>query len=386
MEQFKTQKPRLVPWYDVKSFINNRFLVILLTLIVISRGLLIFIGPLVTTDLQRSLWYGKQFWDVFFDVYILTPLEIDPNFNIRDPTTGLLAWPDNTFDYGVVTLFFHAIIALIPLDTTLLVIITKLVFNVVDFINFFMLRRLENEEKYLSWLYLIILIPFSSLEGQPVSFTIFFLLSSILLYKEMENVSFAFIFLAIGFHWKYVSLLLLPYLFLDWAKRSIKGNYKSKEAWIIFIKPIIVFSIVFVALCFPLLFSPYILSYISFGGNLPVLSYPWNPFYLGFPFTISSFLLLLVLIMVLLPWLKLALNRSYEELWDAVGLIPLVGLWIFLLIYRYAFPWYWTWSFALFVIIPSNKRKTIVSFLLICIVAFIEFIYWTVIYNGIIQF
>ena len=144
----------------IKNFVAT--IVIFFLLIGIIKLILISISPFVTTDLERNLWYGQQFWNVFFDVYRLTPFQIDPNFNIIDPTTGLFAWPDNTYDYPTLSIVLYALIALIPVGIAGQMIITKMFFIAVDVLNFFLLRQLDtSDSKLLSWVYWIVLIPFS---------------------------------------------------------------------------------------------------------------------------------------------------------------------------------------------------------------------------------
>ena len=139
---------------------------------------------------------------------------------------------------------------------------------------------------------------------------------------------------------------------------------------------------------FPILVSPYILSYISFGGNLLVTSLPWNPFYLGLPFTISSFLLLGLVLYIFFLWYKLIVDDS-QSIFSGAGFLPLLTLYLFLLIYKYAFPWYWLWSIPLYSILPvrqSKLKNIFYIFALFCIVAAIEFINWTVGYPFILKY
>jgi hypothetical protein len=343
---------------------------------------LLFFGPWLTTDLERSLWYGDKFWRIFFDVYALTPKEIDPNYNIIDLTTGLLAWPDNTYDYPILSILFYAAFALIPIGITGQIILVKFIFNLVDVVNFLLLRRLD-DQKTLSWLYWVLLTPFSALEGQPVSITIFFFILAIWFYKEYSsNPIYAYIVIALAFHWKFVSLFLLPYIIADSYHRTIWKQIFNKERWILFLKPLLGFGIIFSLLWFPILVSPYILSYISWGGNLPVdEAHPWNPFYLGVPLTFGGFFLLTLFIGILVYWIRT--NKS--KLWDYTGFFPLMFLWGFLMIYKFAFPWYWMWAFPFFTILPFNKREILIGYIIICLIAAVEFINWTVGVSGLID-
>ena len=117
-----------------------------------------------TSDLKRNLFYGEAFWKHGFKVYDMTPLEIDPNFNITDPLSGLLAYPNTTYDYPTVQLVFWAIIAPLPFAD----IIAKWIFSFFDLINFMLLFYLmkqvntkqnkDNLESNRDWS--LIIIPF----------------------------------------------------------------------------------------------------------------------------------------------------------------------------------------------------------------------------------
>jgi len=370
------EKEILSPWKEVRSFAKNQQELIFILIILLIRIILAFITPLVTTDLERSLWYGDHFWSIFFDVYSKTPLDIDPNYNIIDPTLGALAWPNNTYDYPLLSILFFAINALIPIGIANQMIFVKFSYTGFDFINFLLLRRLNNDKR-ISLLYWLILTPLSALEGQPVSLTILFVMLTIWLYKEFDNPVFAFLFAGISFHWKYISVLLMPYLIIDLFYKTVWIGESKRDEWIKFLKAIGYFTISFVILWFPLLFSPYILSYISFGGNLPVLTSPWNPFYLGKPLSLSGFLLIGLILGTLVIWFN-KLREEKTNFWYGAGNIPILGLWSFLLIYKYAFPWYWMWAFPLVSILPWRKNRINLSFLVICIIASVEFVELTV--------
>jgi hypothetical protein len=348
------------------------------------RIVLIFVPPLFTTDLARSLFYGKHFWSVGFNVYKFTPIQIDPNFSIIDPTTGQLAWPNNTYDYGLISILFYALLALIPLNSSELIIVSKVVFNIIDLGSFLILILLFPRNKEIPIAYWIFLTPFSSIEGQPVSITILFFILGIYFYSNNKKI-LGYIFIALGFHWKYVTLLLLPYFLINdfYIYYSLKN--KSISDFNFFLKPIISFFVVILLFMFPIFFSPYILSYISFGGNLPVISDPWNPFYIGRPYTLSSVLLLVLIIYILFSWYQFS-KEVNKNIVSGISYLPILGLFTFLLIYKYAFPWYWMWSIPLYSIFPSKVKKIFFIFSLICIIAAIEFINLTVGINYILNF
>lgn len=370
------RKENLTSWEEVRSFTKNQQELLFILIILLIRIILAFVTPLVTTDLERSLWYGNHFWSIFFDVYSKTPLDIDPNYNIIDPTLGVLAWPDNTYDYPLLSILFFAINALFPIGIANQMVLVKFSYSGIDFINFLLLRRL-NEDKRISTLYWLVLTPLSALEGQPVSITILFVMVTIWLYKELESPDLAFLFAGISFHWKYISVLLMPYLVMDLFYRTVWIGKFKKEEWISFLKSIGFFFITFIVLWFPLLFSPYIMSYISFGGDLPVLTSPWNPFYLGEPLSLSGFILIGLILGTLLVWLK-KIKEDNSNFWLGAGNIPILGLWSFLLIYRYGFPWYWMWAFPLMSILPWRKNRIILTFISICVIASVEFVELTI--------
>ena len=361
------------------DFFSNKIIVVYFLVILLLKFLLVFIPPQFTTDLLRSIFYGQHFWNIGFDVYNLTPIQIDPNFHITDPTTHLLAWPNNTYDYGVVSLLYYAIIGLLPFSTTTLVVIAKIILNIADIITLVLLVTLYPKNREIPVLFWFVMLPFSSLEGQPLSITLLFFITSLYFYKK-NNKLLAYVIMAVGFHWKYVTVLLLPYYLINdlCSYYNIEKTIKPKPFKVY--KPIISFFIVFILLMFPLLFSRYIWSYISFGGNLLVTSLPWNPFFIGYPFTFASFLLLFFVLYILYQGFILV-KKEQRSIFSLSGLLPLIGLFSFLLIYKYAFPWYWLWSLPLFSVLPFDSlrvRKNFIIFGVVCLVASIEFINWTV--------
>ena len=355
---------------------SNKNILAIFIVILVIRFIVVFIPPQFTTDLARSIFYGQQFWRHGFDVYSLTPQQLDPNFHIIDPTTHQLAWPNNKYDYGIISLLYYAIIGLLPFNSSILIIIAKVIFNLVDIVSFLLLILIYPKKKEVPILFWILIVPFSSIEGQALSVTILFFASSLYFYTK-EHKSIAYSILALGFHWKYVTLFILPYFVLNDLCLYYIAEEQRKPKFRSVLKPLFFFIIIQLGLMFPILFSPYILSYISFEGNLPVQSKPWNPFYIGEPFTIASFLLLIFVFYILISWYQLD-EEIKEKFFKGIGFIPLLGLYGFLLIYKYAFPWYWLWSFPLYSILPVKARKIFFIFLSICIIAAVEFINWTV--------
>lgn len=360
----------------ISDYFSNKNILGLFIFFMIVRFILVFVPPQFTTDLARSIFYGQQFWKHGFDVYKLTPIQLDPNYNIIDPTTHQLAWPYNKYDYGVVSLFYYALIGLLPFPTSILIIIAKIFFNIADIITFFLLILLYPKNKELPIFFWIIMIPFASIEGQALSITLLFFVSSLYLYSR-DRKYLAYIIVALGFHWKYVTLFLLPYYLINDLYLYYSANDVQRQSFVKIIKPWLSFLGAFILLMFPFLVSPYISSYVSFEGNLPVKSQPWNPFYIGFPLTISSFLLLFFIGYIFVQWYNLGSDYK-EKFFKGSGFIPLLGLYGFLLIYKYAFPWYWLWSLPLYSILPVKMRKIFLIFALICVIASIEFLNWTV--------
>ena len=359
------------------NYFSDKKILGIVVIFLILRFILVLISPQFTTDLARSIFYGQQFWKHGFDVYKLTPIQLDPNFNIIDPTTGQLAWPKNKYDYGLVSILFYSLIGLLPLPDSVLIVITKIMFNFIDIITFSLLIVLFPKNKEIPLLFWIIMLPFTSIEGQALSVTILFFTFSLYFYNRNKKV-LAYCIIAIGFHWKYVSLFLLPYYIINdlWLLSKIEN--KSKGDYFKILKPVIYFLVIIILLMFPILVSPYILSYLIFEGNLPVgHSQPWNPYYIGLPWTISAFLLVFFIFYIIFVWYRLD-NQIKEAFLKGAGFIPLLGLYIFLLIYKYAFPWYWLWSIPFYAILPTKTRKIFGIFVVLCLVAAIEFINWTV--------
>ncbi|UCG02181.1 MAG: hypothetical protein JSW11_21640 [Candidatus Heimdallarchaeota archaeon] len=319
--------------------------------------LALFIPPLVTSDFERNLFYGKYFWEYGFSVYDMTPLEIDPLYNVRDTLTGEYSYPNTTYDYPTIQLLFWAGLSILPFSS----VIAKWFLSCVDVFNFFVIYSLirsrkgeENEctlsEKGFAFSYLLLSIPFSAIEGQATAITILFLLLPLFLYNRYQIVSYLSI--GIGFHWKYVSVLVLPYLLIldrKLVKQALLGFLTS------------IFSIVL--LSFPLLYSSFILRYLSSFGNLGEYSgqLPSNPFFIFYP-SISSVLSSGILILAVIFWVGYlpkdkTMKRSFNGILERIYWLPFILLLIFLKIYSTAFPWYWMWFFACLTILPCQDRK-----------------------------
>ncbi len=337
------------------------------------------IPPLVTSDFERNLFYGQAFWKYGFTVYDLTPLDIDSSYDIVDPLSGILSYSNTTYDYPTIQLLFWACLAPLPLSP----IVIKWVLSSVDIINFFFIYFLiwnrETKEKDYTRLrkafafsYLFFSIPFSAIEGQATSISIFFLLLPLILHNRYKP--WSYLSIGLGFHWKYISVLILPYLLVQ--DRGI-----VKQAVLDFLT--VVISIIL--LSFPLLFSSFILRYLCSFGNLGTYSgqLPSNPLFLFYP-SLSSLLSSVVLILALLYWIGLIpkeqpLRINLDGVVKRAYWLPLILLLSFLKIYATAFPWYWMWMYPCLTILP-HKDLRLFTTLLVCTFALgiLDFIQMTI--------
>ncbi len=333
--------------FGLKQLYTSVFIVSLGIKLVFS-----FFNPYFTTDLYRNLWYADQFWYLGFDVYKYSPIQINPAYNLIDNNTGQLAWPTTHFDYGVVNLMFYAVIVFIFGNSYLAVVTTKLVLLVFDLMNFYMLLKLLPEDQSLiAWVYWLASIPLASFEGQVVSITVFFMLGAIYVYKKHNNKTLAYLLIAFGFHWKYIPIIILPYLMFD----SVMSWKKPKIVWKEFTDFVQGFIIPFTLLWFPLFYSPYILNYILYRGNLPIADPPWNPFYYGAPFNFSEILIVGFFLFVLYSVIREA--RFKMDLSIVFSGLPFLGLLFFFTIYKYAFPWYWLWAIPAIIALKTSDQK-----------------------------
>ncbi len=342
----------------------------------------IFFFPIFTSDYERNLFYGRAFWKHGFGVYDMTPLEIDPNYSIGDPTSGILSYPNTTYDYPTIQLLFWAGMVILPFPE----ISARWILSLFDIFNTILIfgllkqfnplkddsRSPEIFEVGFTLSYLLFAIPFSALEGQSTSITIFFFLISIALYSR--NYQMSYLAIGLGFHWKYVTLLILPYMLL----KDIK-SWKRMFSGLLIMLGIIVF------LSFPLIWSQFILSYFSFFGNLNQYSgqIPSNPLLLS-KLYISSILSTIILILGIFSWLK-PFSDNFKLTINVQGIIergywvPLLLLLAFLKIYSTAFPWYWMWFYALIVILPLDDRRLLTKlFALTFAFGLIDFVDMTV--------
>jgi hypothetical protein len=364
----------------IKTLGNLKYVFLAFIFLHILLGAIV--TPLFTSDFERNIFYGEAFWEHGFQVYDLTPLDIDPNYSIGDPTSGLLAYENTTYDYPTIQLLFWAGMVLLPSPQ----ITIKWVLSFFDVINcvllFMILKRYSSEgsnnnelkdfEKAFLVGYLLLAIPFSAIEGQSTSITIFFLFLPIVLYTYKPHASY--IAIGLGFHWKYVSFLVLPYILLR--------DYKYWKSMLTGLATLI---LTIILLSFPLLWSNFILRYFGFFGNLRLYSgqIPSNPLLLT-ELYISSVLSTGILLLGLLLWLKpifeeKRLSFDFQGILQRAYWLPLLFLLIFLKIYATAFPWYWLWFYPLLAIFPERERR-ILTLLFIGTFAFgvIDFIDMTV--------
>ncbi|MHA2224395.1 MAG: hypothetical protein ACXAC8_04285 [Candidatus Hodarchaeales archaeon] len=376
----KNQGQPIWTWYLLKGkeiISDLKSLKVLFIIFVVLHFLIgATISPLVTTDFERNLFYGNAFWEYGFYVYDKTPKEIDDSFNIIDPTTGLLAYPNTTYDYPTLQLLFWALVSPLPFSS----ILAKVILSCFDIMNFFLIYHLLKKrdeqsdliEKGFALSYLFFSIGFTAIEGQSTALTVFFLLLPVALYELHPVLSY--IAIGAGFHWKYVSVLVLPFILIE-DRKNIKQ----------LILGLISTTVTILLLSFPLLFTQFILGYFSFFGNLGAYSgqVPSNPLLLSY-LGISSLLSTGLLILTILLWLGIVSMNDQEEI-NLEGLVnraywlPFLFLLTFLKIYTNAFPWYWMWFYPCLVIIPFKERRLLLGLLGITLgIAIIEFIEMTV--------
>ncbi|MHA1450649.1 MAG: hypothetical protein ACTSP4_14660 [Candidatus Hodarchaeales archaeon] len=373
VEQKRTIKERF------RGFINFHFvsktILIAFILFLLIRVVIVIIGPVVTSDLLRNIFYGQQFWEKGFSVYNFKPLELDPGFNVLDPLSGELSWPNNTYDYSMLHLLFFALISLF----TAPVVLSKLIFVIFDTANFFLLNTKE-DYRLLAWLYFIVSIPFSSVEGQVESITVFIFLIGLTLYEKNHKLT-AYVIAAIGFHWKIIPVILFPYFFIKdlIAQDSVVSKDRLVKDLIIrtacFFVP---FTVLFI---FPMLSSKYLFnSQFFIGFQYDVSS--WNPLYL-FNFTLSALLLVITLVLCVIFWINLM-----ELDWKAgINYILLIELIVFFsVIYKYAMPWAWLYFIPGLFIIPNRRetryRELFISLMVVFVFASLDFLNMTVGFQG----
>jgi hypothetical protein len=336
------------------------------------------VPPLVTSDFERNLFYGKNFWEHGFSIYDRTPLEIDPFYNVRDPLTGEYSYPNTTYDYPTIQLLFWAGLSFLPFSS----VIAKWFLSCVDVFNFFLIyslmsrKRKENRctqsEKGFAFSYLILSIPFSAVEGQATAITILFLLLPLALYNRYHL--WSYLSIGLGFHWKYVPVLIIPYLLVQ-DREEIK---QALLGFLTFVGSVLLLS-------FPLLYSAFVLRYFSSFGNLGEYSgqLQSNPLFLFYP-SISSIISSGILILAMIYWVGYlpkedTVKMNIHGMLERVYWFPLILFLSFLKIYTTAFPWYWMWFYPCLVILPYKDRKQFMILLVITFgIGLIDFIQMTV--------
>lgn len=230
------------------------------------------------------------------------------------------------YDYPILHLLFFSVVAVLPFP----LLVSKTIITLFDLVNFFLIRSNNRVEK-IACFYLIVSTPFTSLEGQVVSITIFLFLISIHLYQS-DHQRLGFFFIGIGFQWKIIGVILVPYYVLkDFLElRTNKGSINDYQELLFrllcFLIPFGLLTII------PLLFSGYLLNSMFFNF-LFIHHAPQNPMYL--PGLLSSSLLLVLTIgFIVVNWINLRGNWK-----EGVHYLLLLELSFFLLFYRLASPW-----------------------------------------------
>jgi len=228
-------------------------------------------------------------------------------------------------------------------------------------------------EKIFMLSYLFFAIPLSAIEGQSTAITVFFLLLPLILHNKYKL--FSYVSIGLGFHWKYIPLLLLPYLLIL--------DYKSVKQGIIGLVTLVCSVVV---LSFPLLFSNFILRYFRSFGNLGSYSgqLPSNPLLLLYP-SVSSVLSLGILILAMLLWFGILPRRNdtikikLEGAIERIYWLPIIIFLGFLKIYPTAFPWYWMWFYPCIAILAKKDQQLFAALLGVTFaIGLIDFIQMTV--------
>ncbi|MFX0125178.1 MAG: hypothetical protein ACFFAE_16215 [Candidatus Hodarchaeota archaeon] len=363
-------EPKLVKSFQERLITKNiefKGIYILFIMIIVIRIVFIFLNPLLTSDLSRNIFFGKHFWEYGLGIYDHTPLDIDPSYEVVDPISGLLSWPNNKYDYPIFHLLFFGIVVLLPSS----ILISKTIFTLFDLVNFFLIRSNERFEK-IAWLYFIISSPFTSLEGQVTSITIFLFFASFHLYRSNHQ-RLGYFFIAIGFQWKIIELILFPYYILkDLLEFRKETRIISGQELLI---RIICFSIPLgILTIIPFLFSGYLLNSMFFSGSY-ISHEQQSPLYLLRP-SFSSLFLVITLSFILITWIKL--GAQWEK---GIDFIPLLELGFFYLLYPLSTPWTWFYLFPCYFIIPKNEPLKVkyILLLLLCtfLIASLEFLVFT---------
>ncbi len=395
---------------------DGRFWIIVLNILI--RILVTPIGPLVTSDLKRNIFYGAAFWKLGFKVYDLKPLEIDPSFSITDPLSGKLSWDNNTYDYPWLHLLFFAFVSLVPFP----IIATKTVFTFIDIVNFLLLYMLEKNRlssplytltptlkkntpshmtsastsrvAYISWLYLFVSIIFSNIEGQVISIEVLTFLVAYYLYRHEKTRLASYLWIALSFHWKYLTIILFPTFLIIDATRIWLQHKDIQQIFQEMLKPIVLTIAVLIGMSIPpFLQSRYILNsqfFIGFQYDVK----PWSPFYIG-TLMPAAFFMLAYWLYTIYVWIKplFSTHIQYNTFWKTIieesdhEVIALILVQIFFLfIYRFAMPWAWLYFFPVIASLEPKKRRTL--FFIYAITAFIgaiNFIQLTVTFAGFID-
>ena len=377
---------------------------LILLFIIGIKIILSFFPPLLTSDLMRSEWFGDSFWIFGIAVYDLSPFQManitEPHhpFDVFDPISivqnnPVRSWPNTPFTYPIIQLLFWAILSLLPF-TPLTLVLAKLLLIISDLSVFFAIRKLDPGLSLISWIWLLISVPLTSLEGQTETITLLFFVIALLLHRHSNPLSYFVV--GLGFQWKYVPILILPLLLASDFRRG-KLN----------ITRITLFLVPALLLCFPVLFgSQYIFAFFL-STDFPVIS--TNPFWIFLPRISTLFLIAFISLSLLhaigIPFhgtlqsnisksihtspnvrsiLEISWGGSYSItdslLVERLHYATMSFLGIAMLFYRNLMPWYWLWMFPLLVTINQKGKRRLftVFYYFTCFVGLVDYVEVTV--------
>jgi Gpi18-like mannosyltransferase len=338
----------------------------------ILRLRVIFITPVVSSDLHRNLLFGSLLaggWNPYLWTIETIPSLLDQGFVSKVAYTS--QWTSHSYDYPALAIIFFATITLfVPADNFSAFILAKFSLMVVDVANAYLIYKIIKDHltnnsttangvlgKKVALIYL--LNPFSiiwiGLEGQFESIPIFFTLIAVYLVltkknkSEIKSTNFKFlspylagIAIACGFLFKYFPIIFIP-AFIYYYGKDVKSSIRFLSSCII--------TIFFLSI--PFIFtSYYITNFLKFQINR---SHNYlNETILSVFGVVEIPMILAIMVLVFVGLINTYQNKDRET---TMFLLGTLSMFAFVFVNPSLFSWYILWLYPFLPFISSKNDE-----------------------------
>lgn len=371
--------------------------IILVSLAIIIRLKLLFIMPIISSDLQRNLIFGSLFsdgWNPYLWTIEQIPVLIEQGFNPK--VKFATAWITHSYDYPILAvIFFSLITSMVPADNFTAFVFAKFILILIDAVNAYLIYKIINTHfgkkeigKKIALLY--ILNPLSifliGMEGQFEPLPLFFVLISFYLlfytgqpvntninekYKKfVPYLPFLVgITLACGFLFKYFPIIFIPSIIIYFGKR-LKNTLNFLIGF--------VFTSVFLSL--PFIFNSYYISnFILFQLNRRTNWFNEIKFFI---WGVDIPIIYIFILLFASHFLIYFFNKDKNSMFVTIGSF---SMFMFLYFSPSMYSWYIIWLYGGLLFIGINEDEYLQSLFWVSSLSLLVAIWYPYMLNSIIQ-